>query len=556
MKVILVLPPFILNNSPAAGIACLSGMLKKLGHEVVCYDLNAEFYKYIFSYKFLDKAIQAKKKLSVNINSILYKKTHHTELTISEKNIFDIWNKIIKSNLEYIKENLNDILKIYSSEVDFYNLPKWKKETKIIEAYSNNIFSISDYIFNFEQIDEDLDLFRDFYQSAVEKILEYNADCIGISNIDRNQLTIGKNIAKILRKRTKKYIVIGGSDVTFHKEDYVEALGESVDSIIYGDGEYPFIQLLNYIEGKVPIEEVLSLTYLDSKGEIKCNPVCKKAYKEYFNWHFEDFDLDNYFSISRVLPVESSRSCYWNNCAFCNFNEGNVFKQKSAGRLISEIKFLIKKYEVNIFQFVDSCVSPRFLKEFSEKILEENIEIYYSVLTRCEKIYTKELLQNLYDSGLRACFWGLESGSEKILNVMNKGTDIETTKRILKDAHDIGITNCGFSIVNLPTETDEDLEQTVKFMKNKNLDSIIVSPFFLAEGSKIENHPEEFGLTKNNKVNSEVSFYGDVTPEKKHIAAIKEISEFVMSDTWLPSTRYFTETLLYSIKKSKNYFKN
>ena len=118
--------------------------------------------------------------------------------------------------------------------------------------------------------------------------------------------------------------------------------------------------------------------------------------------------------------------------------------------------------------------------------------------SRLDDGFDKTLLKKLYKAGLRICGWGLESASQKLLEKMNKGININSALKILKTAHSIGIQNFVYMIKGFPGETDYDFELSYNFIKKniKLMRNLRVAYFNLDTASYMYSHPEEFGINK------------------------------------------------------------
>ena len=196
-------------------------------------------------------------------------------------------------------------------------------------------------------------------------------------------------------------------------------------------------------------------------------------------------------------------------------------------QVIDEIEGFQKQFGINEFSFIDPAVSPKFLDDFSKLVIEKGLNIKYSAFTRLENTFTKELLEQLSKSGLKFCLWGLESGSQRILDLYSKGTNIENNKRILKDAHDAGIFNFVSVIIGFPKEDEQDLEKTLNFLTENTdcIDIIAANNFLLLKDAPIEKEPEKFGLTSADfEFNGSMGLY---MPENESIfdAAFDKISK-------------------------------
>jgi radical SAM superfamily enzyme YgiQ (UPF0313 family) len=177
-----------------------------------------------------------------------------------------------------------------------------------------------------------------------------------------------------------------------------------------------------------------------------------------------------------------------------------------------------KDYGVNHVQFLDYALPPAFLKRFCHS---KNLNVFWSCQTRFEKSFLEEgFFQRLFSSGCTSISWGFETGSEKILKLMNKGGEINKLSRqkILKASFEAGIINHLFVITGLPYETDDDFLETVYFLyENINVISgIEVYPFQLHPHTAIGRNPFRYGFKTQEKSDDwcmDIPFTGE--PDKK-----------------------------------------
>ena len=142
-------------------------------------------------------------------------------------------------------------------------------------------------------------------------------------------------------------------------------------------------------------------------------------------------------------------------------------------------------------------MGPSYLGELTDKIKEKNIDINYFFDARLETSLTTELLQNAYTSGLRMVLWGLESGSNSVMELINKGIDIDRRLEILKNSSDSGIWNFAFIFFGFPTETAADAKKTIELIcQNKDIiHSYGRSVFTMGKHTKLKDEPEKYGIT-------------------------------------------------------------
>ena len=206
---------------------------------------------------------------------------------------------------------------------------------------------------------------------------------------------------------------------------------------------------------------------------------------------FSDYNPNDYLTKEIVIPLRTSHSCYYKQCSFCTHHQSQNYREVPL-ELIK--KTIIKSGYKNV-SFFDDMISKKRLLELAEILKPLKVKWW------CQLRPSKELLGSfkiLYDSGLRSISWGVESGNQRILDLMCKGTNVEDISKVLKESHEVKIKNLVFIIIGFPTETKEELMDSIHFVeKNFNyIDLISTSRFGLQRGSKVFMFPEKYGITE------------------------------------------------------------
>ncbi len=176
--------------------------------------------------------------------------------------------------------------------------------------------------------------------------------------------------------------------------------------------------------------------------------------------------LDPYYiSVNHGKPfsmIYTSKGCPY-VCMYCNVSRSKV-KLKSVDRIMKEIDYLKKNYNVKTLSLFDETftLDKERVVEFCKRIKEYNIKWYCNTRT---SLVTLPLLKIMRDAGCKAVSYGIESGSQKILDNVSKRVTVEQHARAIKWAHEAGIkTHCSF-IFGLPGETKETIKETLDFVK-------------------------------------------------------------------------------------------
>ena len=261
-----------------------------------------------------------------------------------------------------------------------------------------------------------------------------------------------------------------------------------IDFVINGDGE---VALKGLLEGKNK-EDIKNIVY-KKEGDIISNKEGNIDINNTPHPDFSDFELDDYFSPHRVIPTLTSRGCYWKKCSFCaDYNAISMqYRVKEVNKLIEELKFLKEKYKTNYFYFADEMISPVMFNKISEALIKEGLQIKYYTQAR-PKDFSLELLKKMRESGCTAIMWGVESACQRILDLINKGTNVNEVEKTLRQSHEAGIKNAVYAFGGFPTEKEEEYNKTIEFLK-RNRDYIDLQFTGL------------FRLTKNSRIAKDIS---------------------------------------------------
>lgn len=553
MKILLVFPPlWDINLSPMLGLPLIAGMLKEQGYDVEIFDINSLFMNFISSkefYFYYEKKI----KFFEEEFYMLKKKQKHDIFDINLSKYFTLMINSFNANKEYLLNFYEKYSDAHSSFVALEN-ESTEKINKYYKLLNDIILQTFKNFYNFKdfRIPKKYFLFYEWEQENVIKvILEKNTDLIGFSLSCEEQFFWSLQLSKEIKTKSNPMIVFGGSEIMVlgNVISNFISFNSPFDAIIYGEGELSFTLLAK----KEPFKNIPNLIYFDKKvNKVVINSSCQKDIDEtcflnpknnnvilrnvekidkvdrFYKPNYRGIDFDSYFLPQKVLSVESSRGCYWNKCEFCLYMDGKSYQQKNVDLFIEEIKDYVERYKINRFFFTDSGLHPEYAREFSRKILERKINIKYASYVRLEKDFDYDLLKLMYDGGFRIGLWGLESGSDRILKLFNKGTTSVNNSRILKTAKEIGIYNFCWVLVQFPKETVEDLNLTKKFVIDHFdfIDLIQVHTLALYKNAPIAKHPKDFGLDESCfEFNTTISGYKKFAPKEIVIESEKVFRE-------------------------------
>lgn len=483
MKSLLFFPPFWDLMQPYLALPSLTAYLKKHNLEINQYDLNIELVDKLLTSSYLNKIAPEKKK---NKYKDTINKVNWAKQILREKEFYNLKKYIeAKSILQKAFKIISDIYHPTKFSLFEYNSP-----------YSIEI--ISEIIQATE--DEQTNVFLPLYREELPRIINReNPNLIGISISGTYQIIPGLTLCKWIKENYPDiHLTIGGSIFTRLKDNLSknrQIFEYFCDSIILHEGERPLFYLAKQSKENLDLSKVPNLIYKKDKT-INKNPVKKpEDINNLSGPDFSNFPLDLYLTPELVLPILSTRGCYWGKCAFCD--HGYIYKKnyrvKSIENLTREIRELSQKYQTNYFSFADECISPHRYDQIYTNLKDE--DIYWLAESRLESQIDKQLANKIYQAGGRLIYWGLESINKQILNKMNKGIAPKSIKKVLKNTSEAGIWNSCFIFFGFPGETKSQAKQTIDFVfASSYIDSFWGGFFSLETQSLVSKYPDKFGI--------------------------------------------------------------
>ncbi|NIQ03571.1 MAG: radical SAM protein [Nitrospinaceae bacterium] len=510
----LVFPSSWHPSQPYLSLPALKGFLHQHGiHDVVQRDLAIELLDHLCTW---EKTRPLYDKILRDLNQ-LGSKPFHTDF---EKEKFAKLREA-EEIIPALSDQIDGAKTVLRTE-EFYQIDRYMEALKIIDVWLDNIlasyypsqltvigsqlryspYSTHDILESFKHPEENF--FYDLYQQHyVPEILKEDVDILGVSITSVEQIIPGLTLAHLIKQaRPEIHITVGGSVFT-KLVDVLEKgspLFEFVDSFIVHEGETPLLKLVQHLRGDGDLSQVPNLLYRQN-GEVKVNrPFAKEELNALPTPDFDGMPFDLYLSPERVLPIMGSRGCYWERCAFCSIPFDHMdFHVRYAETVVQDFKKLKERYNCKYFFFTDEALPINFMKTFAEKLIEENVDIQWTGELKFEKSLLRDnRMETIYKSGCRKLIFGLESYNQRVLDAMKKGCPKEVIDGTVEQCIRIGIGMHFYILVGFPTETREEVMDSVNFVMDNRaiLDSpgfsCIASQFDLEKGTPIAKNPEEY----------------------------------------------------------------
>ena len=263
--------------------------------------------------------------------------------------------------------------------------------------------------------------------------------------------------------------VLGGPHATFMD---VEVISEcsAVDVVVRGEGEITFSRLLDALE-RDRLSDVEGITFRD--GEIIERNPRRKFVDDLDSLPAPAFHLlpEYYTGNSRFGAVITSRGCPY-RCVFCSSSRlfGNTWRAHSADRVVEELS-LLNEIGIRNVEFMDDTfnVNRKRAVEISEKIQQEGIDVSWVSSSRVDT-FNVEAAREMRKAGCHSIYFGIESGSQQILEFIGKNITLEKAEKAVKKAKELGFRVIGSFVIGFHHEKPEDMDRTIKFARRLPLD--------------------------------------------------------------------------------------
>lgn len=321
------------------------------------------------------------------------------------------------------------------------------------------------------------------YEEVKRKLTKRKPDIVGITSTTLTYKS-ALRIAEIVKELNPKCLtILGGCHATFW-DDKVFQDSQNIDVIVRGEGEQTILELVKRFEQDKPFHDVLGITCRKG-GKIVQNSI--RSYIE--DLDSLPFPAHHLWPISHlkkygkvIFPVMTSRGCtFW--CEFCTAVRmfGRRYRARTPKNVVDELEFLQKNYGAEQFTFYDDTFTVNQVRtaEICDEITKRKLKIEWDCETRVDMV-SKELLKKMKKAGCFAVWYGLESGSQKLLNAMGKGISLNQVLRAFKWTKDVGLMAVVGVILGSPNETKETAWETIEFVERLNPDDVgyyIATPY-------------------------------------------------------------------------------
>ncbi len=307
--------------------------------------------------------------------------------------------------------------------------------------------------------------FHSRFAEVVGPVLRaFDPDTVGISVVFRSQLLPAAALGGwVRRERPGAAVMLGGGFLDALPDEACAMLARRLGAVVRGDGEPALCEAF----GLAPPEPGL-----------------------FRDPDFGDLDLDAYFAPGRVLPLATSRGCYWRRCAFCD--EGRrAFAMDRPRALAARLARLAAAHAPACFHFTDNAIPPACLRVLAE---EGSPAPWFGFVRARPELEDAGFVRALAASGCRMLQLGLETPVPRLLAALRKGVDPEGYGPILRNCADAGIRSYVYLMFGLPGQTPEDCEAALDLVASQPIDFLNASIFRLPPGAAMSANPEAWAI--------------------------------------------------------------
>lgn len=414
MSTLLLFPPVADPAHPPLGIASLAGYLTERGRQVTLVDLNIRAYNELLTGQYLDRCarfmrkslevFESKPSLSPEYRA-RYRETAENLLSggyliarVDEARVQMRNRATYATRQSYARAA--GILRRALQFVSAAHYPaQWTPGGFSMNHDCTSTAGVLDAIRDRRQ-----NLFLPFFERVVPELLAPEHRVIGISLNYYGQLIPAITLASVVRKLSpQSSVVIGGGLICFFEGrwEVLGAFGNYIDGWIPFEGEQPLFALLEALDCGGDLSEVKGLVRFES-GKTLYRPAGDPLPADDFPVpNYDGLHLAEYLIPEPVLPVLSSRGCYWGRCAFCSHARlyRDQFRRLGAEAVIHVVSRLHEKYSASCFYFVDEAIPPATASGFAQAVISSCLPFRWFGETRMERSYTHARLRQLRDGG-------------------------------------------------------------------------------------------------------------------------------------------------------------
>ncbi|MET9468193.1 radical SAM protein [Streptomyces sp. NPDC006544] len=512
---LLVNPPITDPTTPYHSIPYLVGAAREAGHTTYgCVDANLEAFEYLADPERFGAAIDSARRTRAGIEGRSGPLSRYDEIRYRQS--------LAAEGLT--ASSARDAVRVFKDPELFYHPPTYAQAVAVMSRWWDllamdmppgaldgfsmrakstvNLCSTAD-LSDPAVVEAVSRPFEGYFADGFDsRLRERSWDLVGLSVNYTSQLPVALRMARLIRSVLPgTVIVFGGTEVGdvvkyAADPDAPWRVFQDADLIVPGEGEAALVGILDAIRDGAGFDGVGGvMTRTRPNPLIAFTGVDTLASPAYDVWEW-----DRYWSPEPVILYSPTRGCYWNKCTFCDYGLNtdrptSPSRERPVAAVLEDLR-LASRFGRTLYFAVDA-MSPRYLRTLAEALARSPLDIRWAAELRLERTFPERAVGELLAaSGCVAVSFGYESGTQRVLDLIDKGVRIAQVPDVLAELARNGIAAQMMGFTGFPTESASEALATYEFLQDheKLWTTAGIGVFSLTPGSIVAKDPERFGI--------------------------------------------------------------
>jgi hypothetical protein len=544
VRVALIYPPTADPTAPYASLPVLAGALRASGIDPLLIDANLEASRHILQPTFLAACAE---RVERRMHRLDRKGTLvHVEQLAYVKLVEALGDATLAGpGIAAALATLRDRQRFYDEEAYESAVQAVEAALRLVSAaYAPLDLSFSAYRTPFALLSPE-EMARDaqperfpyhayLHDQLVPRLRAAGVTVAGLSVVFPGQLVPAYAFAHLLKQALPEVtLVAGGPAITqllirLRDRALARALG-AFDAAVVFEAEQSFPEMCQRLWAGIPLlgaRNVVHRTGATGTGDEQAvyvpGPTVDMSTAP--SPSYDGLPLGEYLSPEIILPYDPTRGCYWGVCTFCHYGLAEVgtatYRERPLERVLDDLAAAQERHGADRFYLSQDSVSPKTLLKLAAGVRERGLQVRWGTDLRPEKSVTPERAAQLKAGGAVHVALGVESASERVTELIDKGIRVSTVKQVIGHLADAGIAVEAMCFTDFPTETRQEALATLEMLQEleDQVALFIVGEFDLTHGALVAQKPGDYGVAETWQVDGDelgsALFYRERRPSK------------------------------------------
>ncbi len=357
------------------------------------------------------------------------------------------------------------------------------------------ILCISAYLEQHAYENEVFDSTFSSFEILKQQLHAQQPDVIGIYTNLMTKLNVLKIIRFVKEQKELRHskVILGGPEVRNHINNFLKS---GADVLVLGEGEQTMLELVElfHLKSQTNLQEIQGIAFMNDQEEIVKTPPRAniRNLQELPFPNRKKVNLQLYFDAWKnrhgesAISVSTMRGCPY-TCKWCSRAVyGQTYRRRTARQVVEELASIQHEYTFDTIWFVDDVftISHQWLREFVNELKRQRLHIRYECISRSDRM-NEEVIQLLQESGCFRIWIGAESGSQSVIDAMDRRVNVEQVRATIQLTKQYGIQAGTFIMVGYPGETDKDVQLTLEHLKKSDPDQYTITIAYPIKGTPL-----------------------------------------------------------------------